>query len=587
MLSLEENLPFESCLRDALSGLDARSRDVIYRRYGLVGEAQTLREVSAVYRVTSERVRLIETKALRLTRQTVQRHWSATVQAAGLEAWQTLSGDNGFVLASDARLKRQQLSPWLVLALDVCEMKLEDVLDSFAQRFARGWIAPDWPLDELIAMQARLEQRLMWTALPCTLAVLMPGENAQMVRAVLALTDHHLFGTYVAKERLGRGVRRALRLHAMLANSDKVLDVTDLARRYRIETPTDPCTARDCEIVMGAQKHLFLEVADGCWTALGPAGEVPTCIGATDDEDTAGKHLESEDVPKAEPQTIAENVAVELRSSGPSRISRLKDRAPAFLPPGRSEHGIGRILVTRKDMFVRPLPGIYALHDQVPSPAQLVSAPPRYMFQDDQVRLYALARRAGEPWRTYPLWVPESEYLWCVWARQHSDPEVFESLLSVAQIDAWPEFQESEVWRELARTRARFSLQFPPGPEALVLPPLDRVLAACAYIRQHGTLGWISGNRILLQNVQAHRSAGLLAALVALRIVAPDAEDWQAPHREGPLLQERYARLEAERRRSGKLDWKTDLGRELQVEAVAASLRGGWVSPKLVQELFG
>lgn len=139
MHTLEDNLPStEICLRVALPGLDARSRDVIYRRYGRVGEGQTLRELGADYRVTSERVRLIETNALRLMRQTVQRRWSATVHAAGLEAWQTLSGGHGFVLASDARLKRQQLSPWFVVALDVCELKLENVLDSFAQRFAQG-----------------------------------------------------------------------------------------------------------------------------------------------------------------------------------------------------------------------------------------------------------------------------------------------------------------------------------------------------------------------------------------------------------------------------------------------------------------
>ena len=100
-----------------------------------------------------------------------------------------------------------------------------------------------------------------------------------------------------------------------------------------------------------------------------------------------------------------------------------------------------------KDVFARPLPGVYALHDQVPSPTQLLSAPPPYMLRVDQLRLYALARRAGEPWGSYPLWLPESEYLWCVWAQEHADPELFQSLLSIVQLDAWPEVEGLEGWR--------------------------------------------------------------------------------------------------------------------------------------------
>ena len=50
-------------LREAVARLDPRSRDVIERRY-LIGEVETLREVSVTYGVSHERIRQIEAKAI-------------------------------------------------------------------------------------------------------------------------------------------------------------------------------------------------------------------------------------------------------------------------------------------------------------------------------------------------------------------------------------------------------------------------------------------------------------------------------------------------------------------------------------------
>lgn len=575
-----------SCLRTALSKLDPRSCDIICRRYGLDGEVQNLGPLAANYGITAERIRQLEAKALRLMRRGMQRHLTDLVHMHGAEVWQKLAGDDDVLLAHHLWIRRRQLSPWLDLALELCEMRLEDILDRYAQRFGKGWVTPNWRLDEVATIWAGLEQRLARTALPCALVGLAPSEIAPMARAVLVLADFHLLGTYVARERPTPRTRRALRLHAILANSGKILQIVDLAGKYRAQTPADACTARDCEIVMEAQDHLFLKVTEGCWAALGPAGEAPDALEATRSEETPGENTELESLIEDESHSISRSLELALRSSGPSRISRLIERAPDFLPPGRSENSIGRVLSTDKDVFVRLLPGIYALPDQVPSPAQLLSAPPPYMFHEDQVSLYALARRAGEPWGTYPLWLPESEYLWCVWAKTRADNKLLESLLSVSQINAWPKTEDLNTWREVALRRGRFSLQFPYSPGALVPPRLDRVLAACLYVRQHGCLGWISGNRLLLQSAHAHRSAGLLAVLVALRIVTTDAEDWQGPHKPGPRLDEHLARLEGARVRTGQLDWDTDLGRELRADAVASPDVTGWVSRGLVQELF-
>jgi RNA polymerase primary sigma factor len=56
-------------LEGALSSLSYREREVMRMRYGLIdGQARTLEEVGLVFRVTRERIRQIEAKALRKLR---------------------------------------------------------------------------------------------------------------------------------------------------------------------------------------------------------------------------------------------------------------------------------------------------------------------------------------------------------------------------------------------------------------------------------------------------------------------------------------------------------------------------------------
>jgi RNA polymerase sigma factor (sigma-70 family) len=51
-------------LRDLLSGLSDRERDVLRSRFGLEGEAKNLREIAETLGVSPERVRQLESRAL-------------------------------------------------------------------------------------------------------------------------------------------------------------------------------------------------------------------------------------------------------------------------------------------------------------------------------------------------------------------------------------------------------------------------------------------------------------------------------------------------------------------------------------------
>lgn len=66
---LAEKQELGKVIDDVLKDLKEREADIIRRRFGLNGDApQTMEEVGMVYKITQERVRQIEAKALRLLR---------------------------------------------------------------------------------------------------------------------------------------------------------------------------------------------------------------------------------------------------------------------------------------------------------------------------------------------------------------------------------------------------------------------------------------------------------------------------------------------------------------------------------------
>ena len=574
-----------------LEKLGTRERDIVMRRFGFSGSAETLEDVGRYYGVTRERIRQIEAKTLRILRQRAKRHITVSLLHHGGELWAKLSGNLGYVLEQDLWHVRRMVPPVFDLALELSGLKLEDWLSSYAQAFEHGWVGPSDSTAALDAVRERLISSMRNAVLPCPLTSLLDPSDLDKAPMVVALTGGHLYAGYLLEERPGRRLRRALGLHAILAADGGVAIVTDLLARYRNAFAGDFCSARDATIVMEAQQQLFLEITEGAWAAIGPAGSAQAVVNelSTDpNRDLDGEDIEEEGAGADERYTIARAIEEELRRVGPMRISEIIDRASGFLPPGRSTNSVGPILLNNKDTFTRALPGVYALIDQVPSPEQLMAAPPAYIFEEEQIRIYVLARRAGEPWGGYPLWLPESEYLWCTWARRHADSALLESLLAVARIEAWPAVDDHTEWAEFALQRGRFSIDLLQAPDAIVLPDLDRVFAACRFLQAYGRIGWISANRILYRRVIDHSGAGLLALLVALGAVRGDSADWQAPHFSGPGLHDLIRDCERARPQQGKLIWDSAFGQNLRAAASAAPLGSqGWVGGDMLLEMFG
>lgn len=587
-VSVDSGKSPEDILTRLLGQLREQPRAIIERRFGLKGQAQTLEEVGRSYDVTRERIRQIEAKTLKDLRRRARKVARASVVEHAPLVWGELSCGRYAVSAAEVERRRKSLSPWLTLALEVAGMTLKQLLGQYAQPLGHGWISPEMPFHVAVELRKRLGETLKRFPLPRSIESLVPESERAAAIAVIEVSGRSTYGSYVIEGRPTVRIRRAVGLHVILSRLGDILQIGDLVTRYRAEMPHDPCSSRDAEIVMEVNRHLFVEVLDGFWATLGSPGSLPIAIPAEPDELNEQGELDEESANEEEPQTISAAIEAELRRSGPLRLSEITDRAKDFLGRGKSTNSIAPMLLQKKDLFVRPLPGVYALRDQVPTPERLLAARPAYLFQEDQVRTYVLARRAGESWGAYPLWTPQAEYLWCEWARKHAEPALLESLLSVITIDDWPEVDDQDQWRELVRNRGRFSIGFPPSFDALVLPALDFVLAAGLFVRNRGQLGWISANRILLRRATENLGAGLLACLVRMGALAADVEDWQLPHNKGPALNDLVATLEEERLRSGALDWDSEFGRTLLEKTLEFPfVSQGWVDGAVLQQLFG
>src|SRR5690606_38573610 len=148
-------------------------------------------------------------------------------------------------------------------------------------------------------------------------------------------------------------------------------------------------------IVMSAAPHLFLEVEEANWVAIGIPGTRYDIAAET--EIVSGGVAETAG-------TIAHALQSALAALGPTRLSDLMNAAERILPDGRSVNSIGPVLLMRRELFVRALPGVYALPEQVQALLQDFPRTLPLVQNAYQARLYALARYAGEVRTVFPLW---------------------------------------------------------------------------------------------------------------------------------------------------------------------------------------
>ena len=588
MLRSGEIMPPEVLAETLLRELDERSRDILVRRYGLHGSiSETLEQIAERYDLTRERIRQLESKALKNVALTATKlPLRESLLGHGAEIWRALVGENDFLRLSDTSNK-SAISPCVRMIMDAQGISISELLDHIASRWQDGWCTLDIDTSALDHAKAELAEVLDGKSLPRPLPPLSSGNKPEIaqVAAELGLGLKTCHGYVLSSEMSARSQVRLVNLHRQMGNGRLPHGAAELATRLGGDH-RDGVSARYVTMVMDRHPHLFLEADEGQWFGIG--GRTLDDIGEVT---SVPEPMVSNDEADDEAFTTAGLLKEILKEEGPTRLSRVVEIASGRLPPDRSTASLGPTLIMNPETFIRVLPGVYGLKGDIPSNKALFERKPEYLLNEDQARYYALGRKAGEPWGTFPLWSPAAEAALCSWALHNADASILQSLVSVATFDAWPVDETTkDAWKDFARKRnARFLLHFQPREgTGYALPKLDRLLAACLEARSSGQFNWMVGNRILKRPVYSHMSAGLMALMCSLDALKSDGDGhWQLPHSCGSNLEHLILLLSGELHDHGALDWCSPLGSRVLKQAGEAIGRwSGWVDRQLLAAML-
>jgi hypothetical protein len=586
---LNDDVPTHLALADRvdwlLSELDARSADVLQSRFGIDRPtSETLEEIGNRLKVTRERIRQIEAKALRkLQKRTLRASVRKLIADQAPGAWSALRSDDSLLIRDELHARKRRLDPRLVFALEISGMELDQWLDEIAAPFPLGWHVSEAHRKSIDEAARSLTKSMESLPIPRAFDGFDPSLDSDSIAAASQLVlGLRVKSGYVMPARVGARLSRVIGLHAILARRPGGAVLTDLITEYHGRFPNDMCSGRDAEIVMQAASHLFIETEERHWAALGPGGVLPP-------RREAAECIR----PFAEdPGTIAGALQDALRARGPTRLTDLTDDAEEILPEGRSSNSIGPVLLTRSDLFVRLLPGVYGL----PEHLEMQSSIPEeasYLLNETQARLYCLARFADEPQGTFPFWSANTEYRMCKWARHSGSQSVFSSLLAIADIGTWPLPEDrKDEWILLKARQGRFEASGPLRRDAAYeRPDLERVLAACIYASKTGSLSWMSVNRICGRKLDSHGGVGTIALLLRLGALVgpePGGFDWLRRCPCSSDMARLVSFLSEELSRTGILDWNSAVGQELAKRASeSAPSSDSWIDAEAFDDMVG
>ncbi len=575
---------------DALEQLKAKERDVLTRRFG-IGERseETLAEIGASMGVTRERIRQLEEIALLTLRKRYGGTFRAFLDHHASSIWKRLSADSMGAAANHLAIEHCKLSPMERLATAVLRIPITNVLSTVARPVENGWILVD--ISEAALEEARAELVRLETSavLPTCIEAIALLDRRALNAAVELAPNLVRFNGYLLRKPLNVRMRRTTRTHLLLREyPGEALSIRHLLAIYRARHTDDPCSSRDLVHVMGESRHLFLNLYEEGWMAIGAP---PLIVSRVSESASCPIYDCSEQEPSQAPQSTAPTIAGVLRQilrqHGPLGFDELRHAFIQQTYGSYSPGSVGPVLIANAD-FVRLAPGTYGLEEQL-SDRSMLSRGRALLCDERQLHIYCLARKAHEPFNLYALWGAETEKMWAEWALLEGHTEALSALLSIADIGAWPGSPtERNRWMSRKNMSGAFHL-FSQNPLGLTerIPTYIDVLRVAVAARRKGGISWISANRVRGLRIDDRHAHSVLAFLVWLGVIRA-ATHWQDWHEYEPSSSSLVSDVLDTYQRSGGLTWPSHVYRR-EVEA-SSPTSIGWLSkydlPELVRAVL-
>ena len=578
-------------LQELLGRLKESEREVMELRFGLCGRrSQTLADIAERGGVTRERIRQIESKALKRLRNSS--HLSSELRHSLDEEadviWSDLAAGSEVILSEtpDTELTGK-LNITYRLSFAICELSVSAFLDGIAKRLPRGWYrsAVDRFLIERVIFQLDNDAGRPF---PTPIEVVAHRVEAAVpaVRLAAAFSANtEVYKGYVWKGRLGEQGRRSITLHRILASmSDRVaIDTAELVSIHNRIRPHSTCSYRDAEMAMARFGHLFIQMGKGAWVA---AGGVPLpSISEVDPDDAVPMDQEDTSV-GIDSNTAAGAIAGILTEFGPLPMSKIVDLFRVHTDFQASS--VGPILLTRGD-FLRMAPGIYGLNQHLSDKGVREKAR-RLLLTEGACAEFIRALRAGEPRGKFPLWTCRMEHEWCEWARDRATANIYSSLLVVVQPDQWEHvsLEERKRWKMIKQADSCYQID---GEVSVALPTepvvVRDLLAPILVAYRQGHLGWVTINHLHGKRQNDNKALTYLGLLIAAGVVHAQ-EDWRLPHFATDEADEFCDNFLEALYRDGRVRWDSRMG-ELFRDRIRTGLSQsrGWVTAEIAEALRG
>ena len=586
-------------IRQLMVPLNPRYRDILVRRYGFEGFLdQSLEEIASHLGIGSQRVRQLEDEALEI----LSSHSKALRSALHVDReiiWLSLGAKYGAI-----RKRRFDFREFLEHFLPgEIELAFQVVYGGGSQDFfdflqckenPHAWYRTDTGDRDLTASITKLVEGWGLGCLPAQVSLVGSFLNLSIEAVGLAAIvsgEYDVVEEYLFPQRMSVRPLRGLRLHRILSERQPVtasLDelVGEYARRYR----SPVCNERDALAAMASYPHLFVELGEIGWLALGNASQQYLCPEGELEEESSPESMgdegqDADDAVEDGDSTVADILGTILCGE-PLSLAQISEKFAAISDGRYRTSSVAPVLST-DPKICRIAPNFYALNEQL---GEVIDESRELPGLQDvtSCRYYVLARYAGHSHGYYPAWTLANERRWCYWAMENADLGdeqriLFESLLAVIEPEFWST-GDRDFWMDQKELRGKYHLLQPLQLGDALPEPYD-LLKCLAYLRTVECISWISINRVLKRSFNSARSSVILALLIGLRAVYP-AENWQRPHArrlgEHPLFQ---TLADAQASSSRPLSW-ADGRVGVVLETVLEGLEKTWVPEEAMKNLI-
>ena len=591
-----ENLTPTQMIAEALKSLDDKLHNVLIVHNGFDGTpGLSFEEMSNRLSLPPETLAEAEKRALRKLRH--HRACKVIIEAVkriDQDIWHSLSTDDNVVYKANLAQQIPKCLPGeFLIGIKCLYASVTNWLSHNACQNAIAWFRSEYPDKTVLETTGRLKRlhRRVQLPLPHQRVAQVLEIDDQLLKQVLALSTNRIgtYRGYVAMPPIAARTLRAIRLHLMFKYRypGDILSVEQLLSEYLQTYSDDNPTARDIDLAMTENPHMFMKLGSIGWCSiLAMAGGNPyekegDPLIREPDED---KEIYFFKRPRLEASAL-EIIKEIMNSRGICRPHEIIDEFNEKAGDRFAGVQIAPLIAQSYD-FIQLAPTVYSLRESS-SKLDPITAFSDFLMTKSDVRWYTISRYAGEPMNTYPLWTPAMERRWCYWAEENAtNPakrRLFHSLLYIAEPGYWPGTNdEKKYWLRIKEWTGHYYLEHECKHQLWhKKPPLRDLLALAICTCRAGSMNRIRVNRSAGYYAFDQNSITHLALLIALGILLP-TDHWQKPHKIGHRANVIRAELLETIQENGSISWDSGIGLDLrrQLHRITYNKDLGWVAPQ-------